>query len=111
MCGLTCLADTGFFRMGKSRRRAALPDCEQSIGQLQQLEFRCSSRLQGIRWYQLPFGRGKQFLNNNRVLDAAVGGWTLAGTVLLSTGNPFTVYGIKTHTHWRVQRFQTLVPE
>ncbi len=46
----------------------------------------------GYAAYQLPFGRGKQFLNNNRVMDAAVGGWTLAGTVLLSTGNPFTVY-------------------
>jgi len=42
--------------------------------------------------YQLPFGTGKQFLNNNRLLDAAVGGWQVSGTVLLSTGNPFTVY-------------------
>ena len=43
--------------------------------------------------YELPFGRGKQFLNNSRLLDEAVGGWKLAGTVILQTGNPFTVYG------------------
>jgi hypothetical protein len=43
--------------------------------------------------YQLPFGTNKPFLNNSRVLDAAVGGWQLAGTVILQTGQPFTVYG------------------
>lgn len=43
--------------------------------------------------YQLPFGRGKQFLNGSRVLDEIVGGWQIAGTVVLETGNPFTVKG------------------
>ncbi len=43
--------------------------------------------------YELPFGRGKQFLNSSRLLDEAVGGWQLAGTVILQTGNPFTVFG------------------
>ncbi len=47
----------------------------------------------GYAVYELPFGRGKQFLNGNRYLDEAVGGWQLAGTVILQTGNPFTVYG------------------
>ena len=47
----------------------------------------------GYAVYQLPFGRGKQFLNNSRLLDEAVGGWQLAGTVILQTGNPFSVYG------------------
>jgi len=42
--------------------------------------------------YQLPFGRGKQFLSSNQLLDAAVGGWQVSGTVVLQTGNPFTVY-------------------
>jgi hypothetical protein len=42
--------------------------------------------------YQLPFGRGKQFLNSNQVMDAVVGGWQVSGTVVLQTGNPFTVY-------------------
>jgi hypothetical protein len=47
----------------------------------------------GYAVYQLPFGRGKQFLNGSRVLDEAVGGWQIAGTVILQTGNPFSVYG------------------
>jgi hypothetical protein len=46
----------------------------------------------GYAVYELPFGRGKQFLNGSRLLDEAVGGWQLAGTVLLQTGAPFTVY-------------------
>src|ERR1700757_2153616 len=47
----------------------------------------------GYAVYQLPFGRGKQFLNGSRALDEAVGGWQIAGTVILQTGNPFSVYG------------------
>ena len=47
----------------------------------------------GYAVYQLPFGKGKQFLNGSRLLDEAVGGWQIAGTVILQTGNPFTVYG------------------
>jgi len=43
--------------------------------------------------YQLPFGTNKPFLNNSRALDAAIGGWQLAGTVILQTGQPFSVYG------------------
>ena len=43
--------------------------------------------------YQLPFGRGKMFLNNNALLDALAGGWQLSGTVHISSGNPFTVIG------------------
>jgi len=47
----------------------------------------------GYAVYQLPFGRGKQFLNSSRWLDEAVGGWQVSGTVVLQTGQPFTVYG------------------
>jgi len=47
----------------------------------------------GYAVYQLPFGKGKQFLNSNRLLDEVIGGWQIAGTVVLQTGNPFTVYG------------------
>jgi len=46
----------------------------------------------GYAVYQLPFGRGKQFLSSNQILDAVVGGWQVSGTVVLQTGNPFTVY-------------------
>jgi hypothetical protein len=41
--------------------------------------------------YQLPFGKGKMLLNNNRALDEIVGGWQASGTIVLSTGNPFNL--------------------
>ena len=47
----------------------------------------------GYAVYQLPFGKGKQFLSGNTLLDEAVGGWQIAGTVILQTGNPFSVFG------------------
>jgi hypothetical protein len=47
----------------------------------------------GYAVYQLPFGKGKQFLNNSTALDEVVGGWQISGTVVLQTGNPFSVYG------------------
>ena len=40
--------------------------------------------------YELPFGHGQQFLNNNSILAQAVGGWQTAATVMVQTGNPFT---------------------
>jgi Carboxypeptidase regulatory-like domain/TonB dependent receptor len=46
----------------------------------------------GYAVYQMPFGRGKQFLNGNTLVDEVVGGWQVSGTVVLQTGNPFTVY-------------------
>lgn len=47
----------------------------------------------GYAVYQLPFGRGKRMLNNSTALDEIVGGWQISGTVVLQTGNPFSVYG------------------
>jgi hypothetical protein len=47
----------------------------------------------GYAVYELPFGKGKPFLNGSQLLDEAVGGWQLAGTVVLQTGQPFDVYG------------------
>jgi hypothetical protein len=40
--------------------------------------------------YTLPFGRGAQFLNKNRIVDEIVGGWRLAATSRDNTGTPFT---------------------
>jgi hypothetical protein len=42
--------------------------------------------------YDLPFGHGRKFLNNNKGLDEAIGGWTLSATWLGQGGNPFTPY-------------------
>ncbi len=42
--------------------------------------------------YQLPFGKGKTFLNSdNRFLDAVVGGWELSGIWLMQSGPYLTV--------------------
>jgi hypothetical protein len=38
--------------------------------------------------YELPFGKGRTYLNNGRLLDYAVGGWELSGVALFQTG-PF----------------------
>jgi len=32
------------------------------------------------------------FLNHSQLLDKVAGGWQISGTVVLSTGNPFTVH-------------------
>jgi hypothetical protein len=39
--------------------------------------------------YDAPFGKGKQFLNNEGVLGHIVGGWTLASTMKFTSGEPF----------------------
>jgi hypothetical protein len=36
--------------------------------------------------YQLPFGQGRHFMNDNRVADAFLGGWDLTTITLLETG-------------------------
>jgi hypothetical protein len=54
--------------------------------------FDVRNAFKGYGVYELPFGRGKMFLNDNTLLDALIGGWQLSGTIVLSTGNPFTVY-------------------
>lgn len=39
--------------------------------------------------YDLPFGAGKAYLNQNNVLDRVVGGWSLGTIVSLQSGEPF----------------------
>ena len=53
-------------------------------------QFDIRHAFKGRMVYQLPFGHGKRFLNNNRILDATLGGWQASATALISTGNPFT---------------------
>ncbi|MFI5096635.1 MAG: carboxypeptidase regulatory-like domain-containing protein [Candidatus Acidiferrales bacterium] len=47
----------------------------------------------GSGTYDLPFGKGKAFLNQPGVLDKIVGGWTVGTIVLLQTGAPFQLFG------------------
>lgn len=41
--------------------------------------------------YVLPFGKGRTYLNQNPLLDYAVGGWSTSLTFAAQTGTPFTV--------------------
>jgi len=41
--------------------------------------------------YELPFGKGKRFLDKgNRLLNYGIGGWEIAGTTTYESGLPFT---------------------
>ncbi len=40
--------------------------------------------------YELPFGKGKQFLNSNRYVGWVVGGWEASGIFSAQSGRPFT---------------------
>jgi len=42
--------------------------------------------------YDLPVGRGRQFVNNSKALDYAIGGWTLFGDFIKQGGSPFTPF-------------------
>jgi len=48
--------------------------------------------LKGTAVYQLPIGRGKQFLNNNSIADAVIGSWQITGTMAAMSGSSFAVY-------------------
>lgn len=41
---------------------------------------------------ELPFGRGKWFLDQGGIVDALVGGWRLSGIFTLQSGQPFSPY-------------------
>lgn len=40
--------------------------------------------------YDLPFGKGRHFMNHGGVTDYIIGGWQLAGIFMYRTGQPFT---------------------
>lgn len=42
--------------------------------------------------YELPFGKGKRFLNNSRWMDAALGGWQIGGIQRYQSGQPLPFY-------------------
>ncbi len=41
--------------------------------------------------YELPFGRGRRFLNHGGVTDLALGGWQMNGVTSFQTGSPLTI--------------------
>jgi hypothetical protein len=53
----------------------------------------------GLVVYQLPFGKGRQFLNHNFIVDELLGGYQVSTTIQLNTGNPFTVFDNTSNTY------------
>jgi hypothetical protein len=49
--------------------------------------------------YQLPFGKGKRFLNQNAILDEVLGGFQVSSTIQLTSGQPFTVFANDAHSY------------
>jgi hypothetical protein len=55
--------------------------------------FDVRNAFKGYGVYELPLGKGQPYLNHGALLNEIVGGWQLSGTLVLSTGNPFTIDG------------------
>jgi hypothetical protein len=53
--------------------------------------FDVRNAFKGSALYELPFGKGRTFVNNNTLLDILIGGWQSSGTVVIQSGQPFTV--------------------
>ncbi len=46
----------------------------------------------GYAAYDLPFGQGKRFMSqDSKLVNAAVGGWRVSGTMITQSGNPYTI--------------------
>jgi len=61
----------------------------------------------GYAVYELPFGRGRTYLNQNAIADKVIGGWRLSGTLVWQSGSPFTPvmatnnsYSLSTNASW-----------
>jgi hypothetical protein len=44
----------------------------------------------GYGTYQLPFGRGRQFFNRNRIVDTVIGGWQVSAIYQFLSGTPIS---------------------
>jgi hypothetical protein len=52
------------------------------------------NNLSAVGVYALPFGRGKQYGSHvNRFVDEAIGGWSIAGSLIAYSGFPVTLSG------------------
>jgi len=43
--------------------------------------------------YDLPFGRGRQFLNQNKIANTVIGGWTIGTIITWQSGEPYRLTG------------------
>jgi hypothetical protein len=49
--------------------------------------------------YELPFGKGRQFMNHNWLLDEVLGGYQVSSTIQLTSGNPFSIFAEGANTY------------
>ena len=56
-----------------------------------QSNFDIRNAFKGQAIYELPFGKGRQFLNNNWAVDELLGGWRVSSTFVAQDGNPMGV--------------------
>lgn len=54
--------------------------------------FDVRNAIKGFAVYDLPFGKGRTFLNHSILLDEIAGGWQVAGTAVVQSGQPFSVF-------------------
>jgi hypothetical protein len=64
----------------------------------------------GYAIYQLPFGKGRRFLNHNWLADETIGGWQVSTTLILSTGTPYSVFGTQNTYQLAGSSFPNWVP-
>lgn len=55
--------------------------------------FDVRNAFKGYAIYQLPFGRGRRFVNKNIIADEVIGGWQVSTTLYMATGTPYSVFG------------------
>jgi hypothetical protein len=53
--------------------------------------FDVRNAFRGYAVYQLPFGKGKMFLNNSGIADEVLGGWQVSSTFIAESGNPILI--------------------
>ncbi len=53
--------------------------------------FDVRNAFKGAAIYDLPIGKGRQFLNSNSLADAVLGGWQVAPSFVWTSGSPYTV--------------------
>lgn len=56
-----------------------------------QSNFDIRNMFKGQAVYTLPFGKGRQFLNKNWLVDEVLGGWQASSTFVIQDGNPIGI--------------------
>jgi hypothetical protein len=56
-----------------------------------QASFNTTHHFQNLLTYELPFGKGRHFMNRGGILNQALGGWNVTQTWLLESGTPTSI--------------------